>query len=773
MKKTLGKLLRRNVFFNFKQFLSIIIIIFLSMTLFSGFIVNSTTLEGAVTNYFEDTNLADLWVYAKNVEIEDEEFFQDNEIEYEKRLEIGATVNIKNQTAQNNAKIFVYDTGKISTPYIFNKAEGCWIDQKVAKNNNIKVGQDRIVFDYSLNVETSQGIEEINLNFEFLITGTMTLSECADIYSSWPILIDKNVFLTELNNVVNAENLGVMADMIPGFEEVPYNEILVKCDNVQKTKNLIENYYSQKQNSNLVMIFSQDMVESVVMLRSEVEQSKKMIYIFPTIFLLVAVLVMITSISQLILQEKTKIGTLKSLGATNKILLKHYSSYGAVLCIIGALAGLIVGSLVIPEVMFVKYDLVYSLPKDYVNLEFPWLILITLLIVFVIIGYMTAYFTCHDMVKKKPADCLKSDIKINLKSKNKKNKLPLSVKMAFRNLKIKPIRMIMAMIGVAGCTALMLCGYGIGDTLKNSLDNDLERVFSYDVSSTYLEDDFLKKIDEINEVSYYEKYETFVCDVSGKTQTKTINVYKIEPNSKFVGFGLKAGEVAVSMSIADEIGAGESIKVVSGGEIAELKISKVVETSLFNGVYVCGEMINVNFATRGVWIDTDSNAEELAAKLNEINGTNSAQTKEQIREYAENKISSISVMTTTLKVFAVALAVVVLLNLVFLILKERIKEIATLKVLGQNLWTIVLSLSLEILLICLVGMTLGMFLGYPMLVLVLIVNKVEVINFIYFLSPLSFVLSALVITVLVVIISVFSALKIKKINMTGALKINE
>jgi len=170
MKKTLGKLLRRNVFFNFKQFLSIIIIIFLSMTLFSGFIVNSTTLEGAVTNYFEDTNLADLWVYAKNVEIEDEEFFQDNEIEYEKRLEIGATVNIKNQTAQNNAKIFVYDTGKISTPYIFNKAEGCWIDQKVAKNNNIKVGQDRIVFDYSLNVETSQGIEEINLNFGALMT---------------------------------------------------------------------------------------------------------------------------------------------------------------------------------------------------------------------------------------------------------------------------------------------------------------------------------------------------------------------------------------------------------------------------------------------------------------------------------------------------------------------------------------------------------------------------------------------------------------------------
>lgn len=561
-----------------------------------------------------------------------------------------------------------------------------------------------------------------------------------------------------------------MADMIPEFEEVPYNEILIKCDNVKETKTFIENYYSQKQNSNLVMIVGQDSIESVVMLSSEVDQSKKMIYIFPTIFLLVAVLVMITSISQLILQEKTKIGTLKSLGATNKILLKHYSSYGAVLCAIGALAGLIVGPLVIPEVMFVKYDLVYSLPKDYVSLNFPWLILIALFVIFVLMGYVTAYFTCRDMVKKKPADCLKSDIKINLKSKKTKNKLPLPLKMALRNLKIKPIRMIMAMIGVAGCTALMLCGYGIGDTLNNSLDNDLEKVFSYDVSSTYLADDFLQKLDELDEVSYYEKYETFVCDVSGDVQTKTVKTYKIVPSSKFVSFGLNEGEVAVSRSIADEIGAGESIKIIFGGELVDVKITKIVETALFNGVYVCGDGFESDFATNGVWIDTDSDAEELAAKLNLINGTNSAQTKGQVREFAENKIASISVMTTTLKVFAVALAVVVLLNLVFLILKERIKEIATLKVLGLNLWAIALSISLEILLICLVGMILGMILGYPMLVLVLTVNKVEVINFLYFLSPLSFVLSAIVIIAVIAIISAFSVLKIKKINMTGALK---
>lgn len=766
MEKTLKKLLLRNIFYNIKQFLSIIVIVFLSMTLYSGFLVNSATLGGAVENYFEDTNLADLWVYTNKITAEDETYLIENNIDYDKRFQISTNAEIENKITQSIADIYVYDKGKISTPYIFNKTVGCWIDQKVAKNNNIKIGQDYLKFNYQLESE----LGTLNLEFRFLITGTMALSEQADVYSSWPVFIDKTVFLTELNNALNSENLGAMAGIIPNFSEIPYNQILIKSNNAGELKTQLENYYNQKENSNLYMILTQDMVESVVMLRSEVSQSKKMIYIFPTVFLVVAILVMITSISQLILQEKMRIGTLKSLGARNGQLLRHYSGYGIILSLIGSLLGLIVGPLVIPEVMFVKYDLVYSLPKDYVKMVFPWNTLAVLLLLFVVLGCLTALLTCYKVVMKKPAECLKSDIKLNLKSKKHKNKLPLSLKMTFRNLAINPIRTIMAVLGCAGCVALMLCGYGIGDTLEHSIENDLEKVFSYDISSTYENNDFLTDLEQINGVDYYEKYETSFIEIYGESQSKNVKVFKIENNSQIVNFGLNNGEIAISKSIADELDITDKFKIINGENIQEIAVTKVVATAFFNGIYVCGDIDFCITSSKGVWIKSSGNIDAVVNQLNLINGTNPAESMGEVREYVENKISSISVMTTTLKIFALLLAIVVLLNLTFLILNERVKQIATLKVLGKSLWMVMLSVGLEIVFISLICMIVGMIFGFPLLVLVLSVNKVEVMNFLYFISPLSFIFTFLITLLTVALIGIILFLKVRHINMTMALK---
>lgn len=779
MKKTLNKLLKRNIISNFKQFLSIVVIVFLCMTLLSGFMTNSNTLERSVNKYFEETNLADAWLYVDGITDEDEEFFETNDIEYEKRLELGVTANLKNLVAQSHAKIFVYDTGKISTPYIVSGGSGCYIDQNVAKSKGIKPGQDSISFDYDYDVKVGGENYALKLKFEFLITGTMALCECADTYSSWPVLIEKQTFLDALNEQINSQLQGVMTGITPqNISILPYNQVLIKSHNTDEDLAKIKAYYENETDSNLILSLKQDMVESVVLLKSEVSQSKKMIYIFPIIFLLVSVLVIITSISQLILQEKTKIGTLKAVGANNKMLLNHYSSYGSVLCAIGALLGVIIGPLVIPEVMFVKYDLVYSLPKDYVVLSIPYLELIGMIFAFMLLGYFVSLLTCIQVVNKKPVFCIKSELKINLKSKNKKKKtkLPVSLKMAFRNIKIKPVRTIMATIGVAGCVALMLCGFGIGDTLQNSLNNDLGKVFSYDISTTFTKTDFVENVEEIEEIDYFETYESCYAEISNETKAINDMIYNISEDSKFVSFSVKTGEVVVSKSIAEKLGAkiGDSLNVRVGDKTTKMKISALVETALLDGIYYHDDYgFSETYKTYGMWMDANGDIDRVVELVNEINGTKDAQSMSEIRDFAENKISSISLMTTTLKVFALALAIVVLLNLIFLILKERIKQIATLKVIGQNLMLVNLSVCLELLFIGVIGMVLGMLLGYPLLILVLMVNKVEIINFLYYISPLSFVLSAVIILSTILIISLLSMLKIKKVSMTQALKSTE
>ena len=123
-----------------------------------------------------------------------------------------------------------------------------------------------------------------------------------------------------------------------------------------------------------------------------------------------------------------------------------------------------------------------------------------------------------------------------------------------------------------------------------------------------------------------------------------------------------------------------------------------------------------------------------------------------------------------LKTFAILLAVVVLLNLVFLIIKERTREIATLKVLGQGIWTIASSIVYEILAMAIFGTAIGLCLGFPLLKLVLMINKVEVVTFLYHINVLSYFMSIGIIFVTIFIVCLGSLYKIYKLDMIGSLK---
>ena len=767
MNKIFKKLRFRTIKSNFKQFLSVIFIVLLATMLLSGFVTNSHMLNNTVNTYFKDTNLADLWVQTDNVSTADEEFYKSLNLKYDKRFYLETTATIKNVDLSGNVKVYVSE-GKISTPYVSAVREGCFIDQRIFKDNNITTGIDEIAFDVKLG-------DKLTLPLVFRINGTMCFDECADVYSCFPVFISESVFLEKINYALNLKAEELSLDL-PMLTQVPYNQVLLKTDDIEGVKTQIQNYYKTA-SSNLIYVLDQSQIESVLLLNSEVEQSKKMIYVFPIIFLIVSVLVILTTINQLVIQEKTKIGTLKSIGINDKKILRHYSSYGAVLCAIGSIIGTILGMLVIPAIMYVKYNLVYSIPADYVVYVFPywWLLLIAASVT--LLGYLVSFFACYNILHKKPIECLKYDINFNsrkLKSKKHKNKLPLPIKMAFRNIRLKPIRTIMATIGIAGCIALLLCGFGVGDTLNHSAYNDLGGVFKYDITTTYTTSDFEEQLNaQVANIEKTEKYSSYYAELITGKNIKGLSVYSIIEKSNMTSIKLKAGEACLSKAIANEldIKVGDKVILSLGGIQEEITITKFVETSFFNGVFVCRELaFNSAFKTNGMWINVSKNANNAVKLINTFNGTNDASTMQGMHDNVENKISSIGVMTTTLKTFAIMLAVVVLLNLIFLILKERTREIATLKVIGNNYYVISFAIFFEILFMALLGFVLGSLLGYPQLVLVLMINKVEIMNFLYYLSPLSYVFSGLIIIAVIVLVSLITILKVKKTNMIESLK---
>lgn len=766
MNKTFRKFKIRNIKSNIRQFLSVIIIVILSSMLLSGFIVNASTLETSVSRYYTETNLADMWVYVDSVTEEDEEFFESSEIECSKRLYFETSASINN--GQNNGVKIYVGNGAISNPVIESGWRGLLVDKHTADSNNIQFGIDEIKF--SINFETDLG--EISLDLTQKITGTMNFVESADSYSETSIFIDEESFIYYVN--AELSNLGLTQQIT----EVPYNQILVKTDNFDETSSVIENYYSQS-SSTLLFIASRDSIESVSLLETEINQTWQMIYVFPIIFLIVSVLVILTTIDQLIIQEKFKIGTLKSIGVPDKKILRHYSSYGAYLCLIGCVVGVILGIIIIPSVMFVKYRLLYSIPADYVVTNVPILWILLLVVGIILLGYLVSFVACHKILHKKPIECLRFEI--NLQAKNLKKtrgkfkKIPLSVKMAARNIRIKPIRTIMASIGIAGCTALLLAGFGIGDTLSNSINNDLGKVFYYDLTSSYTSEDFEENLQQIEGIESYEVYKQLVVQVQHNDLVNNVALYELQENSHLSNIKLSNNDVIISNSVAEDLGVNvqDTIVILNGGEQIELVITGTVTTSFYNGIFVCQDLnIQSSLTTVGVWIECSDGADINAVKnqVNQINGTNSASTLGEIKQNANEQISSISTMTSTLKVFAILLAVVVLINLVFLILKERIRELATLKVLGKSLISITLSIFFEILFMSLIGMVIGLLLGYPLLILILSINKVEIINYIYHISALSFIWSILIIVLTAFVVSLFCYYKVYKINMVESLK---
>lgn len=766
MNKILRIIRWRNIKANLKQFLSVILIMFLSTTLLFGFIVNSNTLNTSIENYFEKTSLADLWVYTNKITDEDRQFFEDNSLKYTERLFMSGEGKLLNQDVTNNTKMYVLPRKTtVSIPYIEKGRAGCLVDKNMAENMGIIINYDDILFDVEVPIsETDTIVVPLTLR----ITGTMNFNECADTYSSWPVVVDETTFMLMLN--VELEKMFGTDEF--NIDSVPYNQIVLKTDNIEEIKQKINTYYETSESS-LIFLGDRDSVESVVLLNMELNQAKKMIYVFPVIFLIVSVMIILTTINQLILHEKGKIGTLKSIGVPDKKVLNHYSSYGAYLCGIGALVGLIFGPLIVPRVMFIKYNLVYSIPADFIKTQIPWLFAILVFALMTLLGYIVSLIACHEILHKKPIECMRHRVNLKMKSRNKKTKAPIWLKMAARNIKVKPVRTIMVMLGVAGCASLLLCGFGIGDTLNHGVKNDFGRLFDYDISSSYVSADFEEKMLQIDGIDSYEKYVEMSVTAKAGENSKTISFMKFNANSKFANFELGENELCLSKSVAKELGVGIGDKIVIETEqgSAEVVVSKIEKTSFVNGAFATSMFgLESNLIGQGVWLDCSGDFESIVGQLNVINGTNDAGTIDEFIEGANEKISSINSITTTLKVFAIMLAVVVLFNLIMLILKERTKDIATMKVLGQGIYAIGLSLIFEVFVISAIGSVLGLALGFPVLMLVLSINKVQIVNYLYFISPLSYIYTFLIIFGTILVIGLLSLLKVKNINMIESLK---
>lgn len=588
----------------------------------------------------------------------------------------------------------------------------------------------------------------------------------------------------EIDDTINNKKNADLEDFFNHF----YNQMVMKVSpriDKEILENEIKNYYKSKEVNNLIAVLGRENYPAVAAVQNDVEQSKKLTYAFPVLFFIVAILIVLTTISQMILKDRIQIGTLKGLGLTKGNILSYYLVFTNFIALIGALLGFILGPIIIPYVMNIKYDLLYSLPK--MTFAFPWLVsLILLLIIIGLISLLTylliknelGYSTVESMRVKTPS----------FKAKNRTTRIKnASVMMAFRNMKVHLTKSIMVVIGVMGCTGLLICGMGIDDTLDSGVAVELKNFYTSDIKvnlNSGVEkgkaSEELLKIEGINDV---EEYTLSSASVTSDTKSITSTFFYINIESKYFKFDkeLETGAwnkkgIALSESKAKELGVkvGDEVLLEVNGTSNKYKISAIFFAFATNGVFMYKEtnpdLFNIS---TNAWIglkdgyNADTVKEEIIENCKTIYSV--LTNKENIARI-EGYMTSISEMTNTIKIFAILLAVIVLINLAILNFNERLREIATLKVLGFSRREIGASLVYEVMFLTLIGSLLGLTIGLPLEIMVLSTNETPLVSWQYTIYPLTFIYSIIISVLTALVVNIFISFKINKVSMSESLK---
>ncbi len=797
----LFKTTRREIHSNIKQFLAIIFIAALAVCLFAGLTANYMTLEKRVDTIYEKGNIADLFVYVKETDEADIEFFkQDNRLKkVEKRLVVDGELE------GFTTSIYVpEDHNEISKYTSLEGEEGFVIDSYFASRENAKIELgDQLNLGVSLNLQSLLGdnyetmmnlldqclksgisnpLRQNVINLTFNVTGFMSHPESIEYSttSSGITYLERDKLLEACDRLVDEcfiRYQSLIKNQIHNMVANRYNQYLIDLYNREDSSSVVtslNDYFKAKSNNNLITLLTLDNLPSNATIQADIVQAKQLVLVFPVIFFIVAILVVLTSISQLIFKSREEIGTLKALGFSAKEIILHYMSLGVILSALGSLIGGLVGPLFIPNILNIKYSILYRIPE--IANVMPWSTILLSVLVFGILSAVVSFFIVKSEADLSPSESMRprkiKDFKEKKKSSNDKS---LTLKMAFRNIFLKKSRTLMVIFGVIGCTALLVSGFGILDTINYGVNSDLYGLYDSDIMVTYKNGESSKE--QLNQIEHVKKVEeTMTLPMRATYEGKAVDctLYLVEPKAESFTMLKELDEgIVLSQKQAEELNVdvGDTISFTVLGNEYRAKIDGIFTASVWLYAFIDYTNIpDINFAPTQaqVFVDEDENISQVTTHISELNLE--MMTKNDYAERVNNVVSSVTLMCNTIKVFAIALAMVVTYNLSILNFNERKRDIATLKVLGFNRLEIFKSLAVEILILTFLSSLIGLCFGYPLLKLILEINQTNLFYYQYHIEPVSYLISLAISLGTAIVVNLFLGRVANKVDAVEALK---
>lgn len=522
--------------------------------------------------------------------------------------------------------------------------------------------------------------------------------------------------------------------------------------------------------------------------------------IFPVFFFLVAILVCLTTMTRMVEEERTQIGTLKALGYSKAAIASKFIVYSALASLSGSVVGIAAGSFIFPTVIYSAYEMLYKTPALKLQPMPEVWVLVTLCAL--VCTTAAALMACMAELRSNPAALMRPKApKAGKRVLLEKipfiwKRLSFTRKVTVRNLFRYKKRIFMTILGIAGCTALTMAGFGIYSSISVILNKQYSEIFNYDLivvldsdAGEYTLETVDKALEEdentTENVELYMKSLSYkgIGDTSlvvAKDTTKLADVVKF--NDRVTGNPLELTDdgVIITERFAELSGlsAGDEFTFTCGGEEITAKVSSVTENYTLHFVYMtenlyeklCGAKPSYNTYFTIMKDTGDEAQKEMGERLMSLDGVQALSFVKDNRESFGNTVKNLNYVVILIIVSAAMLAFVVLYNLTNINITERIREIATIKVLGFYDNEVSAYVFRENILLTLIGDAIGLGAGVWLHRFVIQVAQTDSVMFGRTLPLWCFAAAFVLTLIFALLVDFIMHFRLKKVSMVESLK---
>lgn len=518
--------------------------------------------------------------------------------------------------------------------------------------------------------------------------------------------------------------------------------------------------------------------------------------VFPLFFFLVAALVCITTMTRMIDEQRTQIGTLKALGYSDAAIMGNYLRYAVLASLVGCVAGFLAGSWIFPEILWRTYDIMYDFYRP-IEFVLDWRLAVFSIAMYLFCALLATWSACKASLHEVAAELIRP----KAPAPGKRiwleripfiwKRMPFLHKVSARNVFRYHKRLVMMVLGIGGCMALLLTGLGLHDSIQNIVDDQFDRISTYDMAVSFSEPPAQTTLDALSDYDYTLLHESTV-DISRDGRTKSTRFLVPSDNTdQFLTLRTEDGaavsmpsdgEVVLSTGLADDLGAdvGDTVTLRSGdNREMTLTVSGLYVNYIYNYAIASAGSCQAQWGSvpeqKTAYLNAPegSDLHRISAELSALDGVSRVTVNQDMRDRVNGFMSSMNDIVVLVLLCAAALAFIVLYNLTSINITERVREIATLKVLGFYPSETAAYVFRENVVLTLIGAAAGVPMGIALHRYVMAQINIDMITFHVRIAWQSYLYALALCLLFALTVDLFLRFRLRRIDMAESMKAAE